>query len=752
LEGTGAEDDRLTGFNQIEKLGSGTWTLDTDFQAGSASDFYQTGDFRGTLAVDVVDAGGQLNLTGNITDNADGTKGQLVKNGVGTLALSGTNSYSGATTINGGTLQANGGNAIGDSSAVSVASGAALLVGGNETIGSLAGDGDVLLNGQTLQAGSDNSSTLFNGNISGTGQFGKIGSGTLTLAGNNTSTGVLTVEEGSLNAAGTIPMIVTVGPLGSLYGTGTLGQLVNTGSAAPGNSIGTLTVNNDYLQTAAGTLEIEIAPDGSAANDLLAVGGAANLDGTLSVKGENSTLLTPAVDGNIYTIVTAGGGVNGQFNAAPLLGAFAFSPTYNANDVQLGVTYAGFSAVQNSGTAPGTGTQNQKSKAKALDKPVVHPSGLSFNSGNSDFDQILLEIANETADELANTYNNIIAEPYAAYMTVLLEQNDFFAETVMDRAQVCSVSGRGSLGGDFTQQPDTADGNAPVGCGSTAGDRPHGAWVDATWVKGDVDGDDGLSGYDYRMTGLLAGVDTAFSSNFAGGLAVGYGQPELDSYDLADAEIDGDSYFLSTYGTFTRKNLEIAGLLGYTFGEYDGERRIRFGSIDRTAKGEFDGDGVIASAKAAYFYKVDNYDLVPELGLTYSKIWQDGFTEKGANSLNLKVDDADAYSVVTSAGMRIATVLQKGETRIRPHALLRYEYDWNAGNDEDHDLEATFAEVPIIGSIDVVGQNRGENGVVVSGGATVQITKKVDIFADGGYRWHDNGDEYTFSAGARMVW
>ena len=45
------------------------------------------------------------------------------------------------TTNAGATLQANGGNAIGDKSAVTIAGGALLQVGASETIGSLAGAG-----------------------------------------------------------------------------------------------------------------------------------------------------------------------------------------------------------------------------------------------------------------------------------------------------------------------------------------------------------------------------------------------------------------------------------------------------------------------------------------------------------------------------------------------------------------------------------------------------------------------------------
>jgi outer membrane autotransporter protein len=668
LEGTGGEDDLITGFKFIDKLGTGTWTLSTDLQAGSKSDGYQSGDFRDSLVIDVQDAGGLLELTGVISDNPDGTLAEIVKEGSGTLRLSGT----------------------------------------------------------------------------------------------STSTGLLSVAQGSLDAAGNIPMTTVVGSGSTVFGTGTLGSLLNNGRVAPGNSVGTLAVTGNYEQQSTGTLDIEIKPDGSA-NDLLAVGGTAQLAGTLTAQGENGAPLTPAAAGTatspqVYTILTASGGVSGQFDTDPApLGAFTFDTTYNADNVQLGVIYAGFTSVQTGAaltppgttpvTIPGTGTTNQVSKANALDKAPVVNTG--FSSGNTDFDKILLEIANETPDQLAATFNAIIAEPYAAFMTVLLEQNDFYAETVLERAQLCSARGRGSLAGGYS--PQQAAGGEPLTAGCPNHER-HGVWLDATWLQGSIDGDDGLSGYDYRLAGAVLGVDTAVGTDATVGAAFGYGQPKLNNYDLADAEIDGNSYHLSTYGSLTRDRWEFFGLLGYTWGSYDSERNIRFGSINRTARGNFDGDGFIASAKAAYDYPVTGYDLIPEFGITYSKIWQDGFTEKGADSLNLRVNDADAHSLITSLGVRVGTEFQSGKTSIRPQALLRYEYDWNASDDDAHDIVSSFASVPSLGSIDIIGRNRGEHGLLLAGGVTAQASENTNLFAGAGYRWNSNGEEYNFGVGARIAW
>src|SRR5690606_5957036 len=96
--------------------------------------------------------------------------------------------------------------------------------------------------------------------------------------------------------------------LGGHGGVG--GNVTNAGTMAPGNSIGTFTIHGDYAQTANGVLEIEAQADGQA--DKLVVGGSALLGGSM---------LVLAADGDWspetgYTILTAGGGINGEFGAA----------------------------------------------------------------------------------------------------------------------------------------------------------------------------------------------------------------------------------------------------------------------------------------------------------------------------------------------------------------------------------------------------------------------------------------------------
>jgi autotransporter-associated beta strand protein len=109
---------------------------------------------NGTLTAD----GGNFNVSaGTITAVLAGSNG-LVKSGNGTLVLSGSNSYSGATTVNAGTLNAAHANALGSNATVNVHGGSLLVTA------------DGALSGKNITLASTNNSTAglaFSGNYNG---------------------------------------------------------------------------------------------------------------------------------------------------------------------------------------------------------------------------------------------------------------------------------------------------------------------------------------------------------------------------------------------------------------------------------------------------------------------------------------------------------------------------------------------------------------------------------------------------------
>ena len=256
-----------------------------------------------------VQGGATLAFGGVVSGNAG-----LTKAGTGTMVLAAANTYSGTTNLLGGTLALDGG-ALPDTTAVEIASGATLDLGGcSQTIASLAdavpgatAGEQVLLGTGTLTVG-DDSSTTFSGIISGSGGLTKTGSGTLTLANSETYTGLTTISAGRLqlgdgsasdgslagdifdNAALVVadPSAVTLP--GAISGSGSLSK--------QGGGVLTLTGTNDYsggTQITAGSVALASAtPLGTGTVDL--AGGTLQFTGTSGFYGAYYNV---ANDGNV---------------------------------------------------------------------------------------------------------------------------------------------------------------------------------------------------------------------------------------------------------------------------------------------------------------------------------------------------------------------------------------------------------------------------------------------------------------------
>ncbi|WP_270090706.1 autotransporter-associated beta strand repeat-containing protein [Sphingobacterium sp. SYP-B4668] len=258
----------------------------------------------------------------------------IAKIGTGTFTLSGSNTYSGSTTVSAGTLALYGGTAINDASAVTVSSGATLSLNANETLGSLAGAGNVSLGDFALSSGGNNASTTFSGVFNGYGGFLKTGSGTLTLSGSNSGTffggmavsgggtlsvanddnlgsGILSINNStfSITGATTIDNSITLISGASINNAAavTLSGVISGSGSFTKTGIGVLTLPgiNTYggaTQVLAGTLAVNGA---LSATNIVEIASGATLIGSGSVTNlnvNNGGTLSPGNSAGTFTV------------------------------------------------------------------------------------------------------------------------------------------------------------------------------------------------------------------------------------------------------------------------------------------------------------------------------------------------------------------------------------------------------------------------------------------------------------------
>ena len=248
--------------------------------------------------------------SGVITDGAPGMN--LVKTGSGTQVLSGSTSYTGATTILSGTLGAGGTNTLSANSGFTLTGTSSLNLNGfMNTIGSLAASSTtttVSLGAASLTTGNDNTSTTFAGAITGSGSLTKIGTGMFTLTGNNSYTGRTTITGGTLQV-----------------GDGSLGNdsLISSTSGIVNN--GTLVYN--LSSTATSTVAIGISGSGALTNSgsgTLVLAAINTFTGVTTINSGTLQIGT-GVSGSDGFIGNSSGIVN---NAALVYNNYSLSGTY----------------------------------------------------------------------------------------------------------------------------------------------------------------------------------------------------------------------------------------------------------------------------------------------------------------------------------------------------------------------------------------------------------------------------------------
>lgn len=326
-----------TGPGNLDKLGAGKLTLTGNIAASSISIAGGTleignGATNGTLSATAIDVGNTLifnpattlSYTGAIT--ASPGIGQVVKNGAGTLTLSGASSYGSATTINAGSVRLSGGaNRLPVATQLTLANtaGAQLdLNGNNQTVETFSGGGasggNIALGSGTLtmkstqihQTGGAIDSFIYGGAISGGGALTLDSTvsvpadiSPLILTGANLFTGLTHVVRGGF-------AVGNGGATGSLAGDVQVeagwGITFHYGAGANVTYPGQITGGGSLAKAGAGTLTLSGASSHSGGTALdggiIKLIDGAVLPGPITAAAGTTLLLSPA-----GTLTFAGG-------------------------------------------------------------------------------------------------------------------------------------------------------------------------------------------------------------------------------------------------------------------------------------------------------------------------------------------------------------------------------------------------------------------------------------------------------------
>ena len=566
-------------------------------------------------------------ITATIASQLSGNT-QLVKTDLGTLVLTGTNSYSGGTAINGGTLQVSADAHLGD------AVGALSFNGGTlHTTASFTSLRNIDLLGQGTFLTDDATTLTLDGTLSGSGSFVKSGTGKMVLTSDGSGfAGATTIDDGTLAVNSSLCGDVNVRSGGRLQGTGTVCDTNNFdgGTVAPGNSIGTLTVAGDYAGSG-GTLEIETILGGDVSpTDRLVVTG--NTAGTTRVKVIN-------LDGggaqtqNGIEIVDVGGASNGSFSLA---GDYVF----NGEQAVVGGAYA-YRLYKNGISTPNDGDWYLRSTYLSPDNPAPQPL---YAPG---------------------------VPLYEAYAGVLQRFNEL--GTLQQRV------GNRTWAEGATPQGADLPGQGPVDS------KAIWARIQAAHSQLDPKVSTTATDYDVSTWKLQAGVDGLLHEGGAGmligGLTVHYGTVSSEVSSLfGNGSIDATGYgFGGTLTWYGNNGLYVDAQAEATW--YDSD--IRSATLGTMLANGNDGFGYALSIEAGQKIALDgNWSLTPQAQLAYSAVDFDDFTDPYSAVVSLGNSDSLLGRLGLSADYESQWADAAGQvSRSHVYGIANLYYDFLDGSD-----------------------------------------------------------------------
>ncbi|CAK6690012.1 autotransporter domain-containing protein [Synechococcus sp. CBW1107] len=443
---------------------------------------------------------------------------------------------------------------------------------------------------------------------------------------------------------------------------------------------------------------------------------------------------------------------------------------------------------------PGTGASgnnnNTVATAKALDAgwasvsaavtsgvtggKAIGTTGYTTNQTSAalvtpDFANVIAALfAVPTRQQLNQALHSISAEPYASMQSVALEaMEQFRANTLaltsgtkaipfIAEEEVCTVDGNVEPRADGAQQlqPD---------CEPRTVQRltPWSLLIDGTNTQATLNGTNDLASLDYNIFSSSYGLQYDFNRNWSAGAAFGYGRANLYNYEYADVRIESSTYSGAAWGIYRpSESWKFTALAGYMNLQYESDRNINFGGLNRTANANWSGNGFTAALAAEYDWVLSSdktsrsaVRIKPNTFFSYALHNQGAFSETGADSLNLALNSHTADSLIYGIGFQIETPIVTGKTsRLIPRLSLGYEYDFNGDSNEEHQLTASFAEVPALGSIDVLGQNRGANALDVGLSLEYETSETLSLYAGVGGAFWSNGNELSYGGGLKLRW
>ena len=595
------------------------------------------------------------NASGSFDGTIEGAGGLIVAGG--TTTLTGNNGYTGGTTANGGTLKVAADNNLG------AASGALTLNAGTlENTASFTTTRTVMVTGNSAVDTDAGTTLTLAGAVQGSGSscFIKSGSGALNMTGNANLPQGTCVQNGLLNANAVLNSAVTVDNIGTLRGSGTInGPITVHGTLAPGNSPGTLISNGTVTMSPGSTFQVDINGTGTGsgpgnysrlvvvgAGHQFVAGNATLAPNLVNITGTSTYIPYVPVIGDRYRIITAEGGIVGQF--APLTQPagmatgtrlVAFYDLFGSNSIDLRVLSSSYTPF-----AQTTGNANAQAAGGVLDAGVA---AFNTNTATTAQNELLYQVANFSAAQLPAVTKSLAGEIHGA-MAATAPRSGQFLQSIVSRQLNTSTANEAAViePNDFL-------------------------WIDASINHSHTNGDDDASSFNHERTQLVVGADLLRTQTSRLGIGVSYATTQVSTSGGSGAIRETSGF---VYGQHTLDTVIVDGIAAY------GTSQWHTGRDDPLQAGDLKTDEGGNNRMVGIGVRRPLHLQTATIEPFVRALWQG--VARGATNENTDSSAALALDKYSATGTRLMAGIAGGSDKRDPFAAaFTYQYSVALGSD-----------------------------------------------------------------------
>ncbi|MEL6797566.1 MAG: autotransporter outer membrane beta-barrel domain-containing protein, partial [Planctomycetota bacterium] len=276
----------------------------------------------------------------------------------------------------------------------------------------------------------------------------------------------------------------------------------------------------------------------------------------------------------------------------------------------------------------------------------------------------------------------------------------------------------------------------------TQGDGRFNVWASIQRESVDFEGDTnvGSENLESDSFGLSAGIGI-LTEGGEWGLGFGYGETEAEADDLSFVA-DAETWMMGAFAQQEWRGFTFSGDVVFAWSEWVADRDL--GVLSREAFAEFDSKEIRTDIAGSYMFDFDQGWVAPFAELSFRYFNFDSFTEEGAGSLNLIVEDAENTVVNPIIGARAGSSYTVGGAVVRPELLLSYTFQGD--NEALRDVAASFAP-------DTEFRLEGvdpEGFLTVGGGVNADFSRNASAFVRGSFSPGNNYETANITAGVQI--